>query len=152
MMVTLPNAAHVLANLATYYPNATDYEIAGFYWLQNIYTLTRTYMSHCRWQGDKDSTTTFFPSATSTILSILSFHVLYFFKIIYIMYKQYIYIYIYMYAHITKNETIRKIYIYNYIRIRVYFFIFCLFRNRSNLGQGGKYTISGTGSQEMSQA
>eukprot|EP01062_Namystynia_karyoxenos_P015692 TRINITY_DN15712_c0_g1_i1.p1 TRINITY_DN15712_c0_g1~~TRINITY_DN15712_c0_g1_i1.p1 ORF type:complete len:340 (+),score=126.87 TRINITY_DN15712_c0_g1_i1:103-1122(+) len=30
--------AHILTNLATYYPGATDYEVAGFFW----------------WQGDKD--------------------------------------------------------------------------------------------------
>lgn len=30
---------HILDNLATYFPNATDYEIAGFFW----------------WQGDRDS-------------------------------------------------------------------------------------------------
>jgi len=33
------NAAHIVANLGTYYPDATDYEIAGFFW----------------WQGDRDS-------------------------------------------------------------------------------------------------
>jgi len=33
------NALHILDNLSTYYPGATKYEVAGFFW----------------WQGDKDS-------------------------------------------------------------------------------------------------
>jgi len=33
------NAKHILANIGTYYPGASKYEIAGFFW----------------WQGDKDS-------------------------------------------------------------------------------------------------
>ena len=33
------NAQHILDELPTYYPGATKYEVAGFFW----------------WQGDKDS-------------------------------------------------------------------------------------------------
>merc|ERR1712000_771113 len=33
------NAKHILANIGTYYPGATSYEVAGFFW----------------WQGDRDS-------------------------------------------------------------------------------------------------
>merc|ERR1711974_555257 len=33
------NAKHILANIGAYYPGASTYEIAGFFW----------------WQGDKDS-------------------------------------------------------------------------------------------------
>lgn len=44
--------AHILGNLSAYYPGATDYEVAGFFW----------------WQGDRDSRDMASSCATSVCL------------------------------------------------------------------------------------